>query len=139
MLLKAYSGIELSNYFIILIFLESEDISQVFGLTSYNDSIKDWIMLILHLGPINLLRICHWFIEGLLKKRVKSIIIGILRLSMSKYPSIFPHRHSLALVANSHPPCRIRSALKPRYRMSTYDGGLISLTSNISSSSPSAP
>jgi hypothetical protein len=64
MLLKAYSGIELSNYFIISIFLESQDISQVFSLTSCNDSIKDWIMLVLHVGPINPLRICHWFALG---------------------------------------------------------------------------
>jgi hypothetical protein len=64
MLLKAYGGIELNNYFIILIFLESQDISQVFGLTSYNDSIKHWIMLVLHVGPINPMRICHWFALG---------------------------------------------------------------------------
>jgi hypothetical protein len=64
MLLKAYSGIELSNYFIVLIFLESQDISQVFVLTSCNDSIKDWIMLALQVGPINPLRICHWFALG---------------------------------------------------------------------------
>ncbi len=107
MLLKAYSGLELSNHFIVLIFLESEDISQVFGLTSYNDSIKDWIMLILHLGPINLLRICHWFIEGLLKKRVKSIIIGIPLQYTSIDLPLFPHRLDLAFVANLHPPCRV--------------------------------
>jgi hypothetical protein len=64
MLLKAYSGIELSNYFIIPIFLESQDISQVFALTSCNDSIKDWITLALHIGSINPLRICHWFALG---------------------------------------------------------------------------
>jgi hypothetical protein len=64
MLLNAYSGIELSNYFIIPIFLESQDISQVFGLTSCNDSIKDWIMLVLHVGSINPLRIYHWFALG---------------------------------------------------------------------------
>jgi hypothetical protein len=58
-LLKAYSGMELSNYFIISIFLESQDISQVFGLITYNDSIKDWIMLVLHVGLINPLRIYH--------------------------------------------------------------------------------
>jgi hypothetical protein len=61
MLLKAYSGIELSNYFVVPIFLESQDISQVLGLASYNDSIKDWIMLVHHVGSINPLRICHWF------------------------------------------------------------------------------
>jgi hypothetical protein len=44
MLLKAYSGIELSNYFIVPIFLKSQDISQVLGLATCNDSIKDWIM-----------------------------------------------------------------------------------------------
>jgi hypothetical protein len=64
MLLKAYSGIELSNYFIIPIFLESQDISQVFGLTSCNDCIKDWIMLALNVGSINQLRICHRFSLG---------------------------------------------------------------------------
>jgi hypothetical protein len=58
-LLKVYSGIELINYLIIPIFLESQDISQVFGLTSCNDSIKNWIMLVFHVGPINSLRICH--------------------------------------------------------------------------------
>jgi hypothetical protein len=64
MLLKAYSGIELSNRFIVPIFLESQDISQVLGLASFNDSVKDWIMLVLHVGPINPLRICHWFALG---------------------------------------------------------------------------
>jgi hypothetical protein len=64
MLLKAYSGIELSNYFIIPIFLESQDISQVFCLTRCNDSIKDWIMHVLYVGPINSLRIYHWFSLG---------------------------------------------------------------------------
>jgi hypothetical protein len=64
MLLKIYSGIELSNHFIVLIFFESQDISQVLGLASYNDSVKDWIMLILHVGPINPLRIWHWFALG---------------------------------------------------------------------------
>jgi hypothetical protein len=63
-LLKAYGGIELSNHFIVLIFLESQDISQVLGLASCNDSIKDWIMLILHVGSINPLRIYHWFALG---------------------------------------------------------------------------
>jgi hypothetical protein len=63
-LLKAYSGIELSNHFIVLIFLESQDISQVLGLASCNDSVKDWIMLVLHVGPINPLRIWHWFALG---------------------------------------------------------------------------
>jgi hypothetical protein len=61
MLLKAYSGIELSNHLIVPNFLESQDISQVLGLASYNDSVKDWIMLVLHVDPINALRICHWF------------------------------------------------------------------------------
>jgi hypothetical protein len=64
MLLKAYSGIKLSNHFIVSIFLESQDIPQVLGLASYNDSVKDWIVLILHVGPINLLRIYHWFALG---------------------------------------------------------------------------
>jgi hypothetical protein len=64
MLLKAYSGIEVSIYFIILIFLESQYLSQVFGLISCNDCIKDWIMLVLHIGPINPLRICLWFAFG---------------------------------------------------------------------------
>jgi hypothetical protein len=64
MLLKVYSGIELINYFIILIFLERQDISQVFSLTSCNDSIKDWIMLVLHIYSINPLRIYHWFSLG---------------------------------------------------------------------------
>jgi hypothetical protein len=117
MLLKAYSGIELSNHFVVLIFLGSQDISQVLGLTSCNDSVKDWIMLVLHVGPINPLRICHWFalghdyllIEILPKKGVKSIVIGISRLSVSKDPLIFPHRFNLTLVANIHPPCRICS------------------------------
>jgi hypothetical protein len=59
MLLKAYSGIELSNHFVVLIFLESQDFPQVLGLASYNDSIKDWIMLVLHVSPINPLRIYH--------------------------------------------------------------------------------
>jgi hypothetical protein len=59
MFLKAYSGIELSNHFVVPIFPECQDISQVLGLTSCNDSIKDWIMPVLHLGPINPLRICH--------------------------------------------------------------------------------
>jgi hypothetical protein len=64
MLLKAYSGIELSNHFIVPIFLESQDISQVLGLVGCNDSVKDWIMLVLHVGPINPLRIYHWFALG---------------------------------------------------------------------------
>jgi hypothetical protein len=63
-LLKSCSGIELSNHFIIPIFLESQDISQVIGLISCNDSVKNWIMLILHIGQINLLRIYHWFALG---------------------------------------------------------------------------
>jgi hypothetical protein len=64
MLLKAYSGIELSNHFVNSIFLESQDISQVLDLASCNYSVKDWIMLIFHVGPINPLRICHWFALG---------------------------------------------------------------------------
>jgi hypothetical protein len=64
MLLKAYSGIELSNHFIAPIFLESQDFSQVLGLASCNNSIKDWIILVLHVSPINSLRICHWFALG---------------------------------------------------------------------------
>jgi hypothetical protein len=59
MLLKAYSGIKLSNHFVVSIFLKSQDISQVLGLASCNDSVKDWIMLGLHVCPINPLRICH--------------------------------------------------------------------------------
>jgi hypothetical protein len=31
----------------------------VLVLASCNDSIKDWIMLVLHVGSINPLRICH--------------------------------------------------------------------------------
>jgi hypothetical protein len=43
---------------------ESQDLSQVFDLIGYNDSIKDWIMLVLHIDLINPLRICHWFALG---------------------------------------------------------------------------
>jgi hypothetical protein len=64
MLLKAYNGIKLSNHFIVPIFLESQDITQELGLASCNDSVKDWIMLVLHVSPINPLRICHWFALG---------------------------------------------------------------------------
>jgi hypothetical protein len=64
MLLKTYSGIKLNNYFIVLIFLETQDISHVLGRESYNDYVKDWIMLVLHVGSINPLRICHWFVLG---------------------------------------------------------------------------
>jgi hypothetical protein len=115
MLFKVHSDIKLSNYFIVPILFESQDISQVLGLTSCNDSVKDGIVLALHVGPINPLRICHWFalrsdhrlIEVLLKQRVKSVVIGISRLCTSKDPSIFPHRLSLALLANSRPQCRV--------------------------------
>jgi hypothetical protein len=120
MLLKAYSGIELSNHFVVPIFLESQDISQVLGLASCNDFIKDWVMLVLYVGSINPLRICHWFaldydyrlIEILLKKGVKYIVIGISRLSVSKDPPILPHRFTLTLVSNLHPPCRICRCLE---------------------------
>jgi hypothetical protein len=115
MLFKVHSGIKLSNYFIIPILFESQDISQVLGLTRCNDTIKDGIMLALHVGPINPLRIHHWFalgsdhrlIEVLLKQRVKSIVMGISRLCTSKDPHIFPHRFTIALVANSRPPYRV--------------------------------
>jgi hypothetical protein len=87
----------------------------VLGLASYNDTIKDGIMLALYVGQINPLRIYHWFalrsdhrlIEVPLKQRVKSVVIGISRLCMSKDPPIFPHRLSLALLAHFHPPCRV--------------------------------
>jgi hypothetical protein len=59
MLFKVHSGIKLSNYFIVPILFRSHDISQVLGLASYNDTIKDGIMLALHIGTINPLRICH--------------------------------------------------------------------------------
>jgi hypothetical protein len=45
MLLKVYSGIELSNDVIVPILLESQNISQVFHRASCNGSIKDEIML----------------------------------------------------------------------------------------------
>jgi hypothetical protein len=64
MLLKAYSGIELSNHSIIPIFLESQDFSQVLGLASCNDSVKDWNMLVLHVSPVNRLRIYHLYALG---------------------------------------------------------------------------
>jgi hypothetical protein len=123
-LLKAYSNIELSNHFIVPIFLKSQDISQVFCLASCNDSVKDWIMLVLHVGPINPLRIYHWFVLGhdyglieiLLKKGVKSIVIGISRLSASMDPPIFPLRSSLTLIANFYPPYRVCRC--PEYKRS---------------------
>jgi hypothetical protein len=36
----------------------------VFGLTSCNDSIKDWIMLVLYVGSFNPLKINHCFSLG---------------------------------------------------------------------------
>jgi hypothetical protein len=58
MLFKVHNGIKLSNYFIVPILFESQDISQVIGLASCNDTIKDVIMLALHVGSINPLKIC---------------------------------------------------------------------------------
>jgi hypothetical protein len=64
MLLKVYSGIELSSDFIVPILLKSQNFSQVFGCASCNDSIKYGIMLALHICLINPLRVCHKFALG---------------------------------------------------------------------------
>jgi hypothetical protein len=52
-LFNIQGGIELSNYLIIPILLESHGIPQVLGSTSTHYLIKDRIMLSLHIGPVN--------------------------------------------------------------------------------------
>jgi hypothetical protein len=74
MLFKVHNGIKLSNYFIVLILFESQDISQVLGLASCNDTIKDGIMLALHVGPINPLRIYRWFALGSDHRLIKVLL-----------------------------------------------------------------
>jgi hypothetical protein len=74
MLFKVHNGIKLSNYFIVLILFESQDISEVLGLASCNDTIKDGIMLALHVGPINPLRIYRWFALGSDHRLIKVLL-----------------------------------------------------------------
>jgi hypothetical protein len=115
MLLKVHGGIELSDDFIVSILFECQHISQVLGHEGFNNSIKDGIMLVLHVSPIYPLRVCHSFapvsdhslIEVLLKKSVKYVIIGIPSKCTSIDLPLFPHRLDLALIANLLPPSRV--------------------------------
>jgi hypothetical protein len=86
-LLNIHSCIELNNHFIVLIFLECYDIPQVFGSASSHKIIKNQIMLLFHIAPINPLRDGYWLalwndhtlIEILLKPSVKHVVISIPR------------------------------------------------------------
>jgi hypothetical protein len=114
-LFNIQGDIELSNYLIVLILLESHDIPQALGSTSTHYLIKDRVMLSLHIGPVNPLRNCHGLgivndhrlIEVLLKCRVKPIINVWFFLNKPHIFSLFPHQICLALVADFLPPIRV--------------------------------
>jgi hypothetical protein len=116
LLFNIQSGIELSNYLIISIILESHNIPQVLGSTSTNYLIKDRVMLSLRIGSLNPLgnhhRLDfgndHGLIEVLLKCRVKPIINAWFFLNKPQiFFPLFPHQICLALVIDFLSPIRV--------------------------------
>jgi hypothetical protein len=115
-LFNIQGGIELSNYLIVSILLESHDIPQVLGSTSTHYLIKDRVMFSLHIGPVNPLENRHGLgldndhrlIEVLLKCRVKPIINAWFFLNKTRiFFPLLPHQIRLALVADFLLPIRV--------------------------------
>jgi hypothetical protein len=103
--------IELSNYLIIPIILERNDIPQVFSSTSSHYLIRDPVMLSFHVGLVNPLRKCHRLGLGnddrLIEVLLKCVNVGFHLNKPWIFLSLFPHQVYLALVVDLLLPIRI--------------------------------
>jgi hypothetical protein len=112
MLLNIQSGIKLSNHHVVPIFLEGDDISQVFGSASSHTIIKNRIMLVFLITLINPLGDGYWLalwknhtlIEVLLKPSVEPVVISIPREKPLILLPHLPRCLSLPFVAHFLPP-----------------------------------